>query len=196
MTPIRTERLILRNWKDRDRDLFHRINSDDRVMEFFDFRRDRATADAFMDCLREEIARDGYGWTAAEIAASGECIGFIGLHPVEIPALAATNTCEVGWRLAPEFWGSGFATEGAAALLAFGFDELHLREIISFAVAGNKRSTAVMERLGMTRDPSADFDHPRVVDPDLRRHVLYRISRDEWLRFSENEKAGEIPTAL
>jgi len=196
VTPIRTERLILRNWEERDRDLFHRINSDDRVMEFFDFRRDRATADAFMDRLRGEIDRDGYGWTAAEIAASGECIGFIGLHPVEVPGLAAAGTFEVGWRLAPEFWGSGYATEGAAALLAFGFDELRLSEIISFAAAGNKRSTAVMERLGMTRDPSADFDHPRVIDPDLKRHVLYRISREEWRRTAKNEKAGEVPPAL
>lgn len=186
MTRVRTGRLILRNWEERDRDLFHRINSDDRVMEFFDFRRDRTAADALMDSMREEIARDGYGWTAAEIAATGECIGFIGLHPVEIPGLAAADTCEVGWRLAPEFWGKGFASEGANALLAFGFADLHLREIISFAVSGNKRSTAVMERLGMRRDPTADFDHPRVIDPDLKRHVLYRISREEWRRLRNN----------
>ena len=161
MIPIRTERLLLRNWEERDRDLFHRINSDDRVMEFFDFRRDRTAADAVMDRMREEIARDGYGWTAAEIAATG--------------------TCEIGWRLAPEFWGKGFASEGAGALLAFGFDQLSLNEIISFAVWSNVRSTAVMERLGMHRDPSADFDHPRVLDPQLKRHLLYRLKRDDWL---------------
>ena len=181
MTPILTGRLILRNWEKRDRELFHRINSDDRVMEFFDFRRDRAAADAVMDRMREEIARDGYGWTAAEIAATGECIGFIGLHQVEIPGLAAASTHEIGWRLAPEFWGKGFASEGAGALLAFGFDQLSLNEIISFAVWSNVRSTAVMERLGMHRDPSADFDHPRVLDPHLKRHLLYRLKRDDWL---------------
>ena len=181
MTPIRTGRLILRNWEERDRELFHRINSDDRVMEFFDFRRDRAAADAVMDRMREEIARDGYGWTAAEIAATGECIGFIGLHQVEVPGLAAASTHQIGWRLAPEFWGKGFASEGAGALLAFGFDQLSLNEIISFAVWSNVRSTAVMERLGMHRDPSADFDHPRVLDPHLKRHLLYRLKRDDWL---------------
>jgi RimJ/RimL family protein N-acetyltransferase len=181
MTPIRTERLILRNWEERDRDLFHRINSDDRVMEFFDFRRDRATADAVMDKMREEIARDGYGWTAAELIATGECIGFIGLHPVEIPDLGPSGTFEIGWRLSPEFWGKGFASEGARALLDFGFGKLGLREIISFAVWSNVRSTAVMERLGMRRDPSADFDHPRVADPHLKRHVLYRLKREDWL---------------
>jgi RimJ/RimL family protein N-acetyltransferase len=181
MTPIRTERLILRNWEERDRDLFHRINSDDRVMEFFDFRRDRATADAVMDKMREEIARDGYGWTAAELIATGECIGFIGLHPVEIPDLGRSGTFEIGWRLSQEFWGKGFASEGARALLDFGFGKLDLQEIISFAVWSNARSTAVMERLGMRRDPSADFDHPRVVDPHLKRHVLYRLKREDWL---------------
>lgn len=181
MKAIRTERLILRNWEERDRDLFHRINSDHRVMEFFDFRRDRAAADAVMDRMREEIARDGYGWTAAEIAATGECIGFIGLHQVEIPGLAPAGTCEVGWRLAQEYWGKGYASEGAAALLAFGFTELGLREVISFAVWSNTRSTAVMERLGMRRDPAAGFDHPEVVDPDLKRHVLYRLKREDWL---------------
>ena len=181
MIPIRTERLLLLNWEERDRDLFHRINSDDRVMEFFPFRRSRAEADAVMDRMREEIARDGYGWTAAEIAATGECIGFIGLHQVEVPGLAAAGTYEIGWRLAPEFWGKGFASEGAGALLAFGFDQLSLNEIISFAVWSNVRSTAVMERLGMHRDPSADFDHPRVLDPHLKRHLLYRLKREDRL---------------
>jgi RimJ/RimL family protein N-acetyltransferase len=189
MIPIRTERLILRNWEERDRGLFHRINSDDRVMEFFDFRRDRKTADAVMDRMREEIARGGYGWTAAELAVSGECIGFIGLHPVEIPGLAPTGTFEIGWRLAPEFWGKGFAAEGANGLLDFGFGTLGLQEIISFAVWNNARSTAVMERIGMSRDASADFDHPRVVDPRLKRHVLYRLKREDWL--AGKTKAGD-----
>ena len=181
MTPIRTKRLILRNWEERDRDLFHRINSDDRVMEFFGFRRDRESADAVMDRMREEIARDGYGWTAAEIAVSGECIGFVGLHAAEIAGAVPPGSFEIGWRLAPEFWGKGYATEGAEALLGFGFDRLDLGEIISFAVRSNVRSTAVMERLGMRRDPAADFDHPRVTDPQLKRHVLYRMRREDWL---------------
>jgi RimJ/RimL family protein N-acetyltransferase len=176
MIPVRTERLILRNWEEQDRDLFHRINSDDRVMEFFDFRRD-----AVMDKMREEISRDGYGWTAAELAATGECIGFVGLHPVEIPGLAPPGTCEIGWRLSQEFWGRGYASEGAKALLDLGFDRLKLDQIISFAVWSNVRSTAVMERLRMRHDPSADFDHPRVVDPGLKRHVLYRLTREGWL---------------
>lgn len=180
MKPIRTERLILRNWEERDRDLFFRINSDDRVMEFFPFRRDRAQADAVMDQMREVIARKGYGWTAAEIAATGECIGFVGLNDTDMEPVLPAGTMEIGWRLAPEYWGFGYVTEAARALIEFGFEKLGRDEIVSFAVWNNLRSTAVMERLGMRRDPSGDFDHPNVPDthPHLKRHALYRLTRD------------------
>ena len=149
MIPQRTQRLILRNWQDRDRDLFHRINSDERVMEFFPFRRDRAAADAKMDELRENISREGFGFTAVEIVATGQCIGFTGLCRADyLPTLPA-GTIEIGWRLAPEFWGKGYVTEAAEAWLAFGFETLRLEEIVSFAVSSNRRSTAVMERIGI-----------------------------------------------
>ena len=158
VTPIRTERLILRNWEERDRDLFHRINSDDRVMEFFPFRRDRATADAFMDGCVPTSPRTATAGPLPRSRRSGECIGFIGLHPVEIRRTAGRpirrDRLAAGARILGQ---AAIATEGAAALLAFGFDHLRLREIISFAVAGNTRSTAVMERLGMTRDPVGRF---------------------------------------
>jgi RimJ/RimL family protein N-acetyltransferase len=183
MKPVRTERLILRNWEERDRDLFFRINSNDRVMAFFPFRRDRAAADAMLDRLRREIAADGYGFAAVELAATGACAGFAGLARADYlePALPA-GAVENGWRLAPEFWGRGYATEAARAWLAFGFEALGLPEIISFAVWNNHRSTAVMERIGMSRDAAGDFDHPKVPDthPELRRHVLYRLRREDW----------------
>ena len=105
MTPIRTERLILRNWEERDRALFHRINSDEQVMEFFPFRRSRAEADAKLNEFRAEIERNGFGWTAAEVAESGECIGFVGLHGSDHLPFLPAGTIEIGWRLAPEFWG-------------------------------------------------------------------------------------------
>lgn len=99
MKPIRTERLILRNWEERDRDLFFRINSDETVMEFFPFRRDRAKADAKMDEIRAENTENGYGWMAAEIAATGDCIGFIGLHDAEIERrLPARSRSAGGWH--------------------------------------------------------------------------------------------------
>ena len=182
MTPIRTERLILRNWQDGDRALFHRINSDERVMEFFPFRRSRAEADAKLDEFRAGIERDGYGWTAVEVAASGACAGFVGLHDAEYLAAPPARAVEIGWRLAPDFWGKGYVAEAARAWLAFGFETLGLDEVVSFAVWNNARSTAVMERIGMRRDPARDFDHPGVPDshPHLKRHVFYALSRADW----------------
>ena len=161
MKPIRTERLILRNWEERDRELFHRINSDEQRDGILSVPpRPCRSCDAKMDEFRGWIAEDGYGFAAAEIAATGECIGFVGLLETDhVPSLPA-GTIEIGWRLAPEFWGKGYVTEAAEAWLAFGFETLGLDEIVSFAVAANRRSTAVMERLGMTADPASDFDHP------------------------------------
>jgi RimJ/RimL family protein N-acetyltransferase len=179
---IRTPRLILRNWEERDRDLFHRINSDPAVMEFFPFRRDRAQADAKMDELQTAIDRDGFGFAAIEVAETGRCQGFAGLsRPNDLP-MFPPDAIEIGWRLAPESWGKGYATEAAQAWLAFGFEKLRLEEIVSFAVASNRRSTAVMERIGMERDPGADFDHPAIGEEHahLRRHVVYRLRRENW----------------
>lgn len=183
MIPIRTERLILRNWHERDRELFYRINSDDRVMEFFPFRRDRSRSDELMDKLRDGIDATGYGFAAAEIAATGECIGFAGL--LDVKGLAPTlpdGTVEIGWRLAPEYWGKGYVTEAANAWLRFGFETLGCDEIVSFAVWNNVRSTAVMERIGMARVAGGDFDHPLVPDthPELQRHMLYRLTKADW----------------
>jgi RimJ/RimL family protein N-acetyltransferase len=182
MTPIRTVRLVLRNWEERDRDLFHRINSDDRVMEFFGFRRDRSQSDALLDTLRDRIDQLGYGFTAAEIADTGQCIGFVGLMPTDLEPFFPDGTVEVGWRLAPEFWGRGYVTEAAHAWLEFAFERLGLDELVSFAVWNNVRSTAVMRRLGMKADPASDFDHPRVPDthPELKPHVVYRLSAGDW----------------
>ncbi|HWK64378.1 MAG TPA: GNAT family N-acetyltransferase [Rhizobiaceae bacterium] len=183
MTPVRTERLVLRNWEERDRPLFHRINCDERVMEFFPIRRDRAQSDALLDKLRDFIDANGFGFSAVEIAATGECAGFAGLYRADyLEPFLPVDTIEIGWRLAPEYWGRGYATEAARAHLAYGFKNLGLTEIVSFAVSGNRRSTAVMERLGMLRDEAGDFDHPHVPDshPRLKRHVLYRLPRQLW----------------
>ena len=182
MKPMRTERLILRNWQERDRPLFHRINSDERVMEFFPFRRDRVAADAKMDELNAAIDRNGFGFAAAEIAATGQCIGFIGITRTDDLPFVPAGTIEIGWRLAPEFWGKGYVGEAAEAWLAYGFETLGLDEIVSLAVHANHRSTAVMKRLGMTTDPAEDFDLPGIPDshPSLKRHVFYRLARKTW----------------
>lgn len=184
MMRLETERLIIRNWEDHDRELFHRINSDDEVMRFFPFRRSRAEADTFLDRIRAENEARGYGFSALELKESGACIGFAGLHADDVAPSRPAGTVEIGWRLAPEFWGKGYVSEAAEALLAFGFEELGLDEVISFAVWNNERSTAVMRRVGMRAEPEGDFDHPRVPDThtQLKRHVFYSLKRDDWAK--------------
>lgn len=182
MTKLRTERLIIRNWQEHDRDLFHEINSDPAVMEFFTFRRNRTEADAKMDELRRAIEERGYGWFALAQGSTNEAVGFAGLADTdEVPAYRPT-TVEIGWRLPTRHWGKGYATEAGQALLRWGFETLKLPEIVSYAVATNHRSTAVMERLGLIRRPEFDFDHSAVGDkfPHLKRHVFYALTREEW----------------
>ncbi|MDI6027944.1 GNAT family N-acetyltransferase [Corticibacterium sp. UT-5YL-CI-8] len=183
MTVLRTERLILRNWQDRDRPFFHRLNSDDTIMEFFAMRRDRAASDEVMDTISAYIAENGFGFMAAELVATGECIGFIGINRTKIEPFVPRGTLEIGWRLAPEYWGKGYATEGAKALLDYAFETLGEEEVVSFAVWNNVRSTSVMERLGMEHVEDGFFDHPSVPDshPQLKRHALYRLTRTTWL---------------
>jgi len=182
---LETERLIIRNWKEEDRELFHLINSDDRVMEYFPFRRDRVASDKMMDELKSDITKLGYGYTAVELKETGECIGFCGLHHCKAEPILAYDNIEIGWRLATQFWGKGYITEAAKCLLEFGFVEMKLDEIISFAVHANQKSFAVMQRIGMRRDETKDFDHPRVPDthPHLKLHRYYYLK-------NPNKKGG------
>lgn len=177
MKPLRTERLILRNWEERDRELFYRINSDDRVMEFFPMRRSRAESDVLMDRIAAGISENGFGLCAVEIAGTGEVAGFTGLHITNGLPVAEDGVIEIGWRIMPEFWGKGIVSEAARRWRDTGFDDLGLSRIISFAVASNHRSTAVMKRIGMSPRPELDFDHPVVpaTHEHLRRHVFYEI---------------------
>jgi RimJ/RimL family protein N-acetyltransferase len=177
---LQTERLLLREWRDEDREPFARMNADPLVAEFLRGRLTRDESDALVDRIMSRWAEDGLGLWAVERREDGAFLGFTGLalHRFEAPFMPAI---EVGWRLAVDAWGHGYATEAARASLAFGFEERGLEEIVSFTVPANVRSRAVMERLGMTRDPDGDFDHPNLPpDSPLRRHVLYRLSRADW----------------
>jgi RimJ/RimL family protein N-acetyltransferase len=170
VSELRTERLVLRQWREEDRAPFAALNADPIVMEHFPSTMTREASDAFVDFNIAAIADRGWGLWAVE--ADGEFIGFVGLNePRFRPGV------EIGWRLARRAWGHGYATEAARAVLAFAFDELGLAEVISFTSTTNVRSQRVMERIGMTRDPADDFDHPNVTDERLRRHVLYRVAR-------------------
>ena len=173
----RTERLVLRQWREDDREPFAAMNADPEVMRHFPSVLDRDASDAVLDRLRAAVEEQGWGLWAVERVDTGRLLGFTGLAVPRHP-LPFMPCVEVGWRLARSAWGHGFASEAAREALRVGFDELGLDEVVSFTPVGNTRSRAVMERLGMARDPADDFDHPalKVGDP-LRSHVLYRLGR-------------------
>ena len=180
MTELSTSRLLLRQWRESDLEPFASLNADPQVMEFMPARLSRVESDVLARGAEAEIARQGFGFWAAELRESGEFIGFVGLRAVTFEA-HFTPCVEIGWRLARASWGRGLATEAARGCLRFAFDTLAFPEVVSFTVPANRRSRAVMERLGMRRAPSDDFEHPRLPEGHpLRPHVLYRLGRASW----------------
>jgi RimJ/RimL family protein N-acetyltransferase len=173
---LRTERLLLRRWRPEDRPLFARLNSDPRVVEYLAGALSRQESDALADRIEAHFERHGFGLWAVEVPGITSFAGFIGLA---IPRFEAhfTPCVEIGWRLDATHWNRGYATEGARAALQFGFGSLQLAEIVSFTTESNVRSRRVMKKLGMTRSPREDFDHPGLpAGHPLRRHVLYRLA--------------------
>lgn len=187
MTELRTERLLLRHWREADLEPFAVLNADAEVMRFFPAVVDRERSDAVAGRLAEQIASRGWGLWAVEVPGVAPFIGFIGLQPVPFEA-AFTPAIEVGWRLARPFWGRGYAPEGAAIALDYAFGPLGLVEVVSMTIPANLPSQRVMQKLGMVRDPKDDFDHPQLPAWEHRRHVLYRIDRDEWIRQRERAR--------
>lgn len=174
---IETERLLLRPWRDDDREPFAALNADPEVMRFFPARLTREESDALVEAIRRHFGEHGFGLWALEVRDSGRFIGFTGLLLRTFPA-HFTPAVEVGWRLERRAWGRGYASEAARAALAHGFDVVRLEQIVSMTAVDNTRSRRVMERIGMTHDPIDDFDHPDVEEASpLRRHVLYRVRR-------------------
>jgi RimJ/RimL family protein N-acetyltransferase len=177
MADIETGRLLLRRWRDTDRDALARMNADPAVMEYFPTRLSREETGRLIEHINAHFERHGFGLWAAELRATGEFIGFIGLAIPRFHA-AFTPCVEIGWRLDAAHWGQGLATEGALAVARHAFEVLGLTEIVSFTVPANVRSRRVMEKLGMTHDLSDDFDHPNLPPGHpMRRHVLYRLKR-------------------
>lgn len=175
---IGTGRLILRGFSDADREAFAAMNADPVVMEHFVQPMTREASDASVDRIDAHWREHGWGLWALERKDTGEFIGYTGLWPVRFEA-AFEPKVEVGWRLAAAHWGHGFATEAARAAVGFAFETLGWREIVSFTAVGNVRSQAVMERIGMRREPEWDFEHPAVpVGHPVRPHVLYRLTAD------------------
>jgi ribosomal-protein-alanine N-acetyltransferase len=175
-----TARLRLRPWRDDDLEPFAALNADARVRAFFpSLQTYRESAESMQD-IRDHFHRHGFGLWAVEAIDAAPFIGFIGLS---VPSFDAPfmPCVELGYRLAFEHWGQGYATEGARAALAFGFATVGLAEIVAMTAAGNARSRRVMERAGMTHRAADDFDHPNIVaGHPLRRHVLYRLTARDW----------------
>jgi RimJ/RimL family protein N-acetyltransferase len=191
--PLRTDRLILRRWQESDREPFAALNADPEVMEHFPAPMTRADSDRLVDRIEAGFDEFGYGLWAVQVAGTGTFIGFTGLSVprFDAPFMPAV---EIGWRLTRSAWGHGYATEAARRALAYGFTDVGLTEIVSFTAVTNVRSQAVMKRLGMSRDPLEDFDHPNVDEGSrLRRHVIYRLPVQDWR--TRNSGATDASTA-
>ena len=180
---LESQRVRLRPWRPQDLPAFARLNADARAMAHFPAPLTREASDALAHRCQALIDSQAWGFWAVERhdASGGACfIGFTGLHrpAAELPF---SPCVEIGWRLLPEHWGQGLATEAAQVALRVGFEVLNLTQIVAFTAVGNRPSRAVMTRLGMQHDAHDDFDHP-AIPPDhaLRRHVLYRLPRERW----------------
>jgi RimJ/RimL family protein N-acetyltransferase len=179
---LRTFRLLLRPWRDEDLAAFAEMSADPTVMEYLlPLSRRGLSAELWVARARAHWDEHEFGQWVVELPGAADFIGVVGLGVVSYEA-AFTPAVEVAWRLARRYWGLGYATEAARAALDYGFGKLGLTEIIAVTVAANQRSCRVMERLGMTRAPEDDFDHPSIPEGPLRRHVLYRLSDPKALR--------------
>ena len=177
---IRTPRLLIRSWRDEDFEPFAAMNADPRVMEFFPVTLSREESQTRFTRGGARIAERGYGFWPVEVVGGAPFVGIVGLGDPDFPA-HFQPAVEIGWRLAAEHWGRGYATEAAGAALAYGFERLGLSEIVSFTTGANVRSRRVMEKLGMRRLPADDFLHPLIPEGHpLRPHVLYRLARADF----------------
>lgn len=176
---IETARLILRAPVDGDRAAIAAFNGDPRVGDWLGGTLDRAASDLLVDRIQACIAEHGFGFWAAERKADGAVVGLIGLAPIPADSpLPLGPGVEIGWRLARDAWGRGYAAEGAAAALDWGLARLDRPEIVSFTARSNLKSQAVMRRIGLRPDPARDFDHPRLApEHPLRAHVVFCKAR-------------------
>ncbi|PJE15814.1 GNAT family N-acetyltransferase [Legionella sp.] len=180
MEIISTDRIRLRTWQSSDQIPFAQMNADPQVMEHFPGILTENETEALILRINEHIRCHQFGLWAAELKETKEFIGFIGLS---IPSFSThfTPCVEIGWRLARQYWGKGLATEGAKAVLDYGFTQINLDEIVSFTATNNYRSRRVMEKIGLIRQEKDDFDNPKLaLDHPLSKHVLYRLSQMQW----------------
>lgn len=179
---IETERLILRPWKEEDREHYFTLSSDEKVMEYFPNAQMREEADAVFARIFARQEEVGQCFPVVEEKTTGAFLGFCGLSvPRGDLGLPVWPTVEIGWRLHKAHWGKGITLEAAKAWLDFAFHELKLEEVIAYTAHNNMKSRRVMEKLGMSRNPSEDFRITSLErDHRLNPHVLYRLSAEVW----------------
>lgn len=171
----RTDRLILRPWRESDRQPFASLNASADVMRYFPKTLTPAESSGMVDSIEQKMAINGWGLWAIEEKSSGAFIGFVGLN-VPSYLLPFSPCVEIGWRLDNAFWGKGYAPEAARKALEIGFEQYGMSEIVSFTALVNTPSQRVMEKIGMVR--GEEFDHPALeAGHPLRRHVVYRIKK-------------------
>lgn len=177
---LESARLLLRQWRDDDLPAFAEMCADPQVMRYFPGPLSRLDSAALIGRIRGHFAEYGFGFWALERKDTGAFIGLTGLAQVGFEA-PFTPAVEIGWRLAHEHWGLGYASEAAWTALRCGFDRLALDQVVAFTAENNLPSQKVMQAIGMQHDPAGDFEHPKLpVDHPLRKHVLYRITRAQW----------------
>ncbi len=173
---IETPRLLLRQWHINDIPVYCALNLDPVVMEFFPSVTGETASREHAEKIQKMISQKGYGLFAVERKDSGSFIGFTGLSHPSFKA-PFTPCTEIGWRLAKEHWGNGFATEAAKAVLQFAFNKLNFTEILSFTATLNKRSENIMQKTGMQK--KENFLHPSLPNGHrLQEHVLYSIQNN------------------
>ena len=189
VTELETDRLILRQWQETDYPLFANLNADKQVMEYFPSRLSRKESDRLAGICAGLISTRGWGLWALELKATDAFIGFVGLH-VSKQTMPFSPGIEIGWRLAKEYWGKGYATEAASRVLKFAFETLNLNEVVSFAAVNNYPSRSVMERIGLL-NTNQNFQHVDIpLDHQLSEHVLYKITKSEWQDNNSDLKAS------
>jgi RimJ/RimL family protein N-acetyltransferase len=179
---IRTERLILRRWREADLESYAALQSDPRVRRFFE--RPLTIGEAFEDGRRhaEGFDRNGFDLWVLERPGEAAFLGVTGVRRIG-RAMPFSPLVDVGWLLLPAFWGRGFAAEAARAALHDAFTRTGLDEVVAYTSRLNEPSRKVMRRLGMVRNPADDFDHPAQSETSLvRRQVLYRLTREAFFR--------------
>ncbi|GHA15723.1 N-acetyltransferase [Devosia pacifica] len=176
---IETPRLILRQWRDSDREPYASFNGDAETRRFYPTILSRSQSNAIVDRFIRGIEEDGHGFWAVERKSDGVFLGDVGYAPVEMP-LKGNPPVEIGWIIGRPFWGNGYATEAALGALDHAFNFKGFSEVVAFTAHPNAPSQRVMQKIGMTHDPEGDFEHPKVpVGHWLRAHVLYRMSNPQ-----------------